>query len=108
MLKAWSSGLAEDMAVHGALNLGNRLNRLLRPNGRHAPFHSRSDGVRQAHRTDMEEGERGQPDRRAAAPGIGAAAVGRELSESLVRPAEASLFRYPGGVNARARVRRCR
>ena len=108
MVKAWPSGLAEDMALHGALNLCNRLNRVQRPNGRPALIHSRSDGVRQALRTDLEEGEPGQPDRRAAAPGIGAAAVGRELSGSLVRPAEASLFRYPGGVNARARARRCR
>ena len=59
MAKAWSSGLAEDMALHGALNLGNRLNRVLRPNGRHAPIHSRSEGVKRALKTDMEEGERG-------------------------------------------------
>ncbi len=59
MVKAWSSGLAEDMALHGALNLGNRLNRVLRPNGRHAPIHSRSEGVKRVLKTDMEEGERG-------------------------------------------------
>ncbi len=59
MVKAWSSGLAEDMALQGALNLANRLNRVLRPNGRHAPIRSRSDGVRQALKTDMEEGEPG-------------------------------------------------
>ncbi len=59
MVKAWSNGLAEDMAVHGALNFGNRLNQVLRPNGRHATHHRRSDGVRLALRTDMEEGEPG-------------------------------------------------
>ena len=59
MVKAWSSGLADDMAVHGALNLGNRLNRVRRPNGQLAPIHSRSEGVRQALRTDMEDGEPG-------------------------------------------------
>ncbi len=45
--------------MHGALNLGNPLNRVLRPDARHAPIHSRSDAVRHALRTDMEEGELG-------------------------------------------------
>lgn len=41
------------MALRGALNFGNRLNRLLRLNGRIAPIHSRSKGVKRALRTDI-------------------------------------------------------
>ncbi len=59
MVKAWSSGLVQDMAVHGALNLGNQLNLLLRLSGQLAPIHSRREGVKRAHKTDMDEGEPG-------------------------------------------------
>ena len=51
--------LAEDMALHGALNFGNQLSQLLRLNGQIAPIHSRSDGVRRALRTDMGDREPG-------------------------------------------------
>ena len=49
--------LAEDMALHGALNFGNQLNQLLRLNGQIAPIHSRGEGVKQALKTNIAEGE---------------------------------------------------
>ena len=49
--------LAEDMALHGALNFGNQLNQLLRLNGQIAPIHSRSEGVKQALKTDIADEE---------------------------------------------------
>ena len=45
------------MALNGALGFGNQSNRLLRPNGRVAPVHSRSEGVKQALKTDIAEGD---------------------------------------------------
>jgi hypothetical protein len=48
--------LAEDMALHGALNFGNQLNQLLRLNGQLAPIHSRSEGVKRALKTDIADG----------------------------------------------------
>ncbi len=47
--------LAEDMALHGALNFGNQLNQLLRLNGQIAPIHSRSERVKRALKTDIAE-----------------------------------------------------
>ncbi len=38
--------LAEDMALHGALNFGNQLNQLLRLNGQIAPVHSHNADVK--------------------------------------------------------------
>ncbi len=38
--------LAEDMALHGALNFGNQLNQLLRLNGQIEPVHSHNDDVK--------------------------------------------------------------
>ena len=49
--------LSEDMALHGAFNFGNRLNRFLRLNGRIAPIHSPSEGVKRALKTDIAEGD---------------------------------------------------
>ena len=49
--------LAGDMALRGALNFGNRLNRLLRLNRQLAPVRSRSEGVKQALKTDIAEGD---------------------------------------------------
>ena len=48
--------LAEDMALHGALNFGNQLNQLLRLNGQLAPIHSRSEGGQ----ASAENGHRGR------------------------------------------------
>ncbi len=48
--------LAEDMALHGALNFGNQLNQLLRLNGQLAPIHSRSAGVKRALKSDIADG----------------------------------------------------
>lgn len=45
--------LAEDMALHGALNLGNQLNQLLRLNGQIAPVHSHDGDVKQNLKTDI-------------------------------------------------------
>ena len=49
--------LAEDMALNGAPNFGNQRNRLLRLNGQIGPVHSRSEGVKQALKTDIAEGD---------------------------------------------------
>lgn len=45
--------LAEDMALHGALNFGNQLNQLLRLNGQIAPVHSHDASVKQDLKTDI-------------------------------------------------------
>ncbi len=45
------------MALNGAPNFGNQRNRLLHLNGRIAPVHSRSEGVKQALKTDIAEGD---------------------------------------------------
>lgn len=45
--------LAEDMALHGALNFGNQLNQLLRLNGQIAPVHSHDGGVKSNLKTDI-------------------------------------------------------
>jgi len=45
------------MALPGAPGFGNRLNRILRLNGRLAPIYSRSEGVKQALKMDIAEGD---------------------------------------------------
>ena len=45
------------MALNGAPNFGNQPNQLLRLNGQIAPIHSRSEGVKQALKTDIAEGD---------------------------------------------------
>lgn len=47
--------LAEDMALHGALNFGNQLNQLLRLNGQLAPVHSHDAGAKQGLKSDIAE-----------------------------------------------------
>ena len=45
--------LAEDMALHGALNFGNQLNQLLRLNGQIAPVHSHDADTKRNLKTDI-------------------------------------------------------
>lgn len=47
--------LAEDMALHGALNFGNQLNQLLRLNGQISPVHSHDGDVKQNLKSDISE-----------------------------------------------------
>lgn len=47
--------LAEDMALHGALNFGNQLNQLLRLNGQLAPVHSHDTDAKQNLKSDIGE-----------------------------------------------------
>ncbi len=47
--------LAEDMALHGALNFGNQLNQLLRLNGQIAPVHSHDADIKSNLKTDIAE-----------------------------------------------------